>query len=373
MKKINKCYIVTYYQYNNYGTRLQNFAMVETMKTMCDDVSTIAVKSLKREFIKMFKCVILYLPHFTIKQKSWYSEKIKGRKFKEFNKNLHLKNIKYSNLEKLDFSNSIVIAGSDQIWSPKHLSKYPREIHLNFLKFAPSSRRVSYAPSFGVSKIPRDMLDMYVKGLEGFSLLSVRENEGKKIMDNISVTDVEIMPDPVFLLSKEQWSEKLYLDVNVEKDHGYYLLYFLDNNQEVINKIKDRAHKAGKKLIIVNGNNRVDSGITATPEEFLKYIKYADIVFTDSFHGSAFSIIFETKFYVFQRSTVKQFSRIQTLLTKYNCESCIVNNIDEISELNLLGLKEYEEISKIKVLEKKKGMEYLYKAVLKVKEVDKIV
>lgn len=353
-----KCYIATYYQYDNYGTRLQNFALCYTIKRLGHEPITLSITNKKENIIKD---IFSYLPKVTKKQRLWLNNRKKRKIFKDFNRNLNFKNITYNELYKIDFSNAIAIAGSDQVWSPNHLMKKKREKELYFLKFAPKNKRFAYAPSFGVSQLSEEIKDLYKENLKEFKSLSVREVAGQKIILDLIDETVPIIPDPVFLMSKNDW-KTITSNVNKNRDEKEYILtYFLgEPNEKIKNRIEKYAKDNKYKIISIAGNSIKENDIIPAPDEFIELIENAKVVFTDSFHASAFSIIMTTPFFVFKREDVKQFSRIETLLKKYNCLDSIVDNIEIFSNssdiiLNRNTILIDEEIEK----EREKGLNYL--------------
>ncbi len=323
-----KCYIATYYKYDNYGTRLQNFALSQALKEY--DLNPITLylqehKSFKQVALSNIRQVLTFLPIISLKQKIWLNEFKKLKAFNDFNKLLNFKEMEVNELDSLDFDDAIAIAGSDQIWSPNHLRNHPDDIKLFFLQFVPKNKRYAYAPSFGVSSIPNEFKKLYKANLMDFNEVSVREEAGKQILKDLIDEDVLIVPDPVFLLNKEEWRKKL--ELNKENDGEKYVLsYFLGMpDYELKNKIENYSKKNGYKIKNVAGNYYEKGDFVPSPDQFVELIDKAELIFTDSFHACAFSIIMGKPFFVFKRNDVKQFSRIETLLNKYDCLDCIMS------------------------------------------------
>lgn len=357
-----KCYIGTYYKYNNYGTRLQNFALSSVLKSNDIEPVTIYLKdslSFKMILKKIAKQLYVYLPVFSEKKKILLNETKKNKIFNEFNKNLNLLQIKSNDLNNLEMTNSFCIAGSDQIWSPTHLKNNMQDINLFFFDFAPYEKRFAFAPSFGVDEIPKELRELYTKKLNGFKKLSVRENKGKEIILSLINKDVPIMPDPVFLLTKEEWKQSISYNNNFNIKKPYLLTYFLGvPNDDVIKEIKKVCEIYNYQHINISGNHYNEFDIIPNPIEFVGLIDEADFVITDSFHASAFSIIMETNFVVLKRTDVKQFSRIETLLKKYNAETCYME-LKDISNLRNQILKT-SHINREKLyLERERGLKFI--------------
>lgn len=356
-----KVYIATYYKYNNYGTRLQNFALCQVLKQYHCEPKTIYLKSLKEKRNNILKNILVRLPVKSNKREIWINDLKKEKKFREFNKNLNFLNISYKKLCKTDFSNAIAIAGSDQIWSPAHLEKNPEDLKLFFLQFIQREKRYAYAPSFGVSSLSEKESELYKENLNEFNEITVREEAGQKIIKNTINKNVLLMPDPVFLLSKEEWKNFCSTE---QINNNYVVTYFLgEMNNSLEEKIRRYAEKNKCKVYNISGNKFSKNSILASPLEFVNLIANANAVFTDSFHATAFSLIMETPFLVFKRSDVKQFSRIETLLNKYGCQESKIENIEEIQ--NEANLKPSIDNLNVEIIEmdRKYGKSYIEKLI----------
>ena len=95
------------------------------------------------------------------------------------------------------------ICGSDQIWNPTYKSTGSAY----FLQFAPEYKRIAFAPSFGLSRIPDALHTLYKKWLNGIPYLSVREEQGAKIIKELTGRDALVVPDPTLCLTRKQWGQ----------------------------------------------------------------------------------------------------------------------------------------------------------------------
>lgn len=321
-----KCYINTFYEFNNYGTKLQNYALVSILSKYFDEVNTIYLINRKKRIqilIKRFFCIF---PLITDKQKKWKNEFIKESVFYEFNKKLNYKYISLKDLKSEDMTNIYSIVGSDQVWSPNHLANNMQDVELFFMNYNSVSRRFSYAPSFGVDDIPNEMKKIYENGLKNINNICVREEQGKKIIEKIIDKEALVVPDPVFLLSKNKW-EEIFQNEVIEKD--YIFVYFLGNiENNLYNMLEKFSRETNKKIVYVTGNYYDKDNMVLSPNAFIEYISKASYVITDSFHSAAFSLIFQKPFQIFERLDVNQSSRIKNLIKKYKCEKCFVNKKD---------------------------------------------
>jgi len=196
-----------------------------------------------------------------------------------------------------------VIVGSDQLWEPNVAFSY-----FYSLRFVPKGvTRVSFATSTGVSKYPWYVKRLAAKFLKEIDYLSVREAAGQEIIKKISGRDAEIVLDPTYLHTKEEWERLIPKEEIVEP--GYVLNFFLGNNVEMKELARKVAKEKGLRLVdILSNEGDADSQpvgdeilIGQTPEAFINLIRNAECIFTDSFHCFTFSVINMKQVYVSYR------------------------------------------------------------------------
>lgn len=356
MKKIA---VLTINDDTNYGNRLQNYAVQENLKRFKIEVETISNQNGiigKKRFKKLLKN--------QIKKVLSISPEIKRYNyFMEFNKN-----IKYSKYyidkdhipENLKDKYDCFITGSDQVWNPN----FGRMSDIDFLTFAPKEKRNSFSASFGISEISLEMKEYYKERLEGINNISVREEAGKKIVEELTGRkDVQVLVDPTMLLTAEEW-DKVSKEPKQLKTDKYILNYFLGELSETRKKEIDRIAKENNCKVI-NILDKNSPFYQTGPSEFLYLEKNAFLICTDSFHSSVFSILYNRPFIVFDRedSLVSMNSRIETLINKFNLKNRKFTG--KITEENLKH--DYAEAYRILEEERKKSDDFLRKA-LDIKE-----
>lgn len=226
---------------------------------------------------------------------------------------LHLTPEKYKNVEELQRTNmeaDVFIAGSDQIWNPLFNNGRDPSFFLQFGK----GKKVSYAASFGVSDLsPLDGATMK-KWLSSFDKISVRESTGLKLLDELGMKGGIQVPDPVILLDREYWEK---LASSKYRDEKFILVYNLGSlKQDIMNCALRLSKQYGLKIVAVEeiGNiSYADKRIKdAGPCEFVELLTKATFVVTNSFHATAFSILFNIPFFSFIKNATS--SRITDLL-----------------------------------------------------------
>lgn len=213
-------------------------------------------------------------------------------------------------LKKEHIEADIFFAGSDQIWNTIFQNGKDPAFYLDF---APSaSIKASYAASFATDDIAEEYKKSVSDWIDQLDFVSVREKSGVNILQKLGRYDAQQVVDPVFLLSRGEWEGLLNKETY---DEEYLLIYDFDNNEELNNKAVLLAKKNGWKIYSLFPNKICDKCFFHEgPLEFVNLIRNAKMVLSNSFHATAFSIIFEKEFVVFERKE-KINTRMRDLLT----------------------------------------------------------
>lgn len=243
--------------------------------------------------------------------------------------------IKKENIEAL-------ILGSDQIWNPQS-GEIPDVMKLDF---AENIIKISYSPSMCSSSMAglyTDEIKKIADAISSFSYVGVRENSAKEMLARFSRKDINVLLDPVFLLDKKEWLKFANRDYHISQK--FILVY-------CVGIIPTQMVEMIHRIMLDDSINRVlfiktDKGQKVPvewqcvknvgPAEFLALVASAEYIFCDSFHMTAFSIIFKKNFYVFP-TIIKKYEpnleRIVDLLDRFNlgdryinCET-IITDID---------------------------------------------
>lgn len=229
-----------------------------------------------------------------------------------------------------------VVCGSDQIWNPDITCGINPFYFGDILGV---KNKISYAASLGKAVYNETDEQKAAELIKNIDYVSVREEKSVEYIKNISGKKVIGVCDPVFLLPKEEY-EKIAKPIKVKKP--YLLVYSVVNNPTMLSAAREYAAQKGLTLVeICQNKNRKAKHIqlcAATPEEFLGAIKDAETVITNSFHGTAFSIIFNKDLYVFDNKA--RGSRITNILSKAGIEDRIVeSDIKELAPIDYTAVK----------------------------------
>lgn len=190
----------------------------------------------------------------------------------------------------------LYIAGSDQIWNPVFQNGKDPAF---FLDFVPEGRKkISYAASFAVESLQAEDAQRMKLWLQNLDAIAVRESSGVALLHQMGLEGIQVA-DPVFLLPKEHW-EHIAITPG---DEDYILVYDFDNNPNIRQIALHLAAETGRKIVSLFPADWADEvWADAGPREFLGAVLNASMVLSNSFHATAFSLIFRKDFYVANRT-----------------------------------------------------------------------
>lgn len=341
----------------NYGNRLQNYALEQVIINNFGAVNTLAIDN-RNIIIKTISMLKQKKYEFS-KPEISKQKRVKEKVFSPFTRD-YLNNKKEKVFSHYDY----VIVGSDQVWNPNFMKRTDRTKW--FLDFVPKEKRISYAASFGVSEIPDNLHSFFKEGLTNMNYISVREEAGIEIVKNISNRDAELVVDPTMLLTLSEWNELIARKKNssVDRSDKFIIVYMLrEFSHDRKLAVENFAKKNNFKIIQIMGDTYHRDHVVYDPIEFIESIKYAQMVFTDSFHCTVFSILFKTPFCVFDRVGGNMGSRLQTLLKKFSLVKNQYVDEDRTDIQALFKQTAFNEIDSILEEGRQKGIEFLKESI----------
>ena len=346
--------VITLADFNNYGNRLQNYALERLIVEMGYDVNSIV--PYRPNIIKEAVKTVVRKKDTPFAQK-WLQLK-RLNNFLSFDK-------KYAHTYSIDDNDfytipiesyDCFISGSDQVWNPDWADSTYDNM---FLRFCPTNQRISYAASFGVDEIPDKWREKYAVGLSEFHYLSVREKNAVEIVESLIGKKCEKVLDPTMLLDRNEWDRIAYVSRQY-MNKKYILTYFLGGRSDAVNKdILEYARKYDCNVINLLDLN--DPNYSDGPDKFVGLISKAELVLTDSFHATVFSIIYERPFVVYNRKGIgsKMGSRLSSLLDMCELSGRKREHVDETS----LFCCDFQSAKKKIEQEKIHSISFLHKAI----------
>lgn len=358
--------IITFHSAHNYGAVLQAYALNKKIINLGYEAEIIDYRP---QFItelysvnpihKLYKLksIISLLSIYPIRFKKY-------KKFQQFiNNELVLSDKKFNNYAELNdysFDYNVYIAGSDQIWNPE-INGVMGEYFLDFVNNN-MELKISYAASFGKSTLDKRYEEEIASYLKKLDAISVREEDGVKIVNNLINSEPIRVLDPVFLLNAVEWKEQIVIPEIKEK---FILVYMMEYNKKVVDIAGKLAKEKKIKILNISNSIKVPKGFEHNlrdlgPKEFLGYIYSAEHIITNSFHGTAFSIIFEKEFFIVPHTKLN--SRIENILNLTNLKDQQINllNEDELHEKFIRKIN-FEDVRLILKKEINLSIDYLIK------------
>lgn len=308
--------IITFHGSHNHGSVLQAYAtqcVIEKMGChpeiinfrMPSQKEYYALYQTKYGAMRFFRGLLLLPFHVSRMKREAKFEKFIYTRYKLSGPELHSRKDLQSVAEKYD----IYLSGSDQIWSPRIPEFVMSETDYTgvyFLDFVHNRKKISYASSVGEATY--DELLTRKKDLMEYAHISTREERGSEIIAEIVGRPVKTVIDPTLLLTRKDW--KRLCGPRLIKGH-YLFLYTLQgirNGARWIKELRPVSRKLGLPIVACSPfvpviGPGIKSVIDVGPEDFVNLIMYADLVFTDSFHGTAFSVNFDRPFFSLTKET----------------------------------------------------------------------
>lgn len=354
--------IITFVRSENYGAVLQSYALKASLAKMGADAEIVnyPIKYSKLPFPKR----IIHMVWDLIR--SFLGAAKKRRKITAF-----IKNKMGVRDDFFDPQNLLVIrkymkwiVGSDQVWNLK-ITDDPA-FRLEFV--IPNQQKYSYAASFGKNCLDLSEELLFRRSLRDFKLISVREESGIEILRRIGYDAISVL-DPTLLLTSSDWQNHLNL-ANTGQCKDYALCYLLTGNplnRYIISRAYNYTSKNGIDLYVIGARetsilrfwDKVKYINTAGPEEFVELVLNAKIVFTNSFHGTCFSLIFQKQFITFLKGGAERNNRITELLEKLSLSHRIIEGFNDYSEFSNISPINYSIVSPILEQLRQKSLNYL--------------
>lgn len=351
--------IITIYGNENFGNKLQNYALVKILENKGCTVETFINDdyNLFYQIKKNIKKIIYGILNIKTYKRERY--------FLKFNKYLNYSKIKIDynkgvNKNKLYELNSYdyYVYGSDQIWN----CTFEGKTKLMQGMFTDKKKNISFAASIGLNSIPDKSLKIYTNIINNFSKISVREEKAKEILEPIAKSNIEVILDPTLVIETKNWNKVIKKPKNLNIKRKYILLYFLgDISSKKYNDIQKIANKYD--CDIINMMDKNSKFYACGPSEFLYLEKNAFLICTDSFHSSVFAFLFNRPFIVYdreQKGLEAMNSRIENLVKTFSLEDRIYDTKKNIEDyLSYSYKKGYDKLK----IEREKALKFIDNAI----------
>jgi len=359
--------ILTYHSAHNYGAMLQAYALQTNLKDLGHEVQfvhyhseSLELKNRRKQKIRSLRQLVVRVAVFVLRKKF----KRRFSNFESFMKSNLKCTRRYKSTDELNEDPPVFdafICGSDQVWNmgsggePAFFLRFP----------VGDAKRISYAASFGSGSIPQEYEKRLVEWVQPFDAVSVRESTGVDILKNISGTDACQVMDPVFLLSSDEWNQ---IAIEPEYTREYILFYSLEPSKKVSDLLKYLSKSLNMPIVILGKGGgfvltcKTRMAIDSGPAEFLGWFKRASFVVTNSFHATAFSIIYRKPFFTIPHSTrnarMESLLQLTGLLSRQIVDDDMLGGVSDESMRDI----DYSEVVKKLELEIEKSGDFLNQA-----------
>ncbi len=350
---------LTFNTYNNYGNVLQKYALQKILEKFVDytEVLWFNGNSGTSHFWAETGDVPPYPP-----LENYLREAVRMTKFKEFDERYIKTRFNLPYLEEVGDEYDFFVVGSDQVWNP-FCEPVNMPLPVKFLEFVPDEKKIAYAASIATPKLPDEVKEYFRDGVKSFTHVSVREENAVKLIEDLGLESPQLLLDPVFLLTPAEWLKIARRPswFNEKYERGYILTYYLRNFPPP--EIKSVAAELNLPVInlldIKNFNH-----YTIGPEEFLYLFAHATLIYANSFHGVAFSILFKRPFvnceYTDERSKGMG-TRMPSLLKMFGLENRAVYTEDFHKIKSPLEM-DFSRRDEVLTFERMKAFKFLSKA-----------
>lgn len=338
MKKLGILTLV----FQNYGTRLQSYALCKAIEKVCPQdlsfevIDMEGIWSEKRDNKKklLFRIILKYgfrafayirnitrwkkenrlinlVDHTAERQKRSDSFNSLISKIPYTSKKYTCEELRNGALNEF----SAILVGSDQVWNGVKVKCQDIYMLDHFQK-----KGITYAASFGMTSIPSDQFNNYKRRINNFSHLLIREEEGIKLCKSLGRDDAKYVLDPTLLLTGNDYNDLICEKPLVQGD--FVLVYSLNRSYKIYSQANKLAKRNGCKMVILKRSfcppdasmyPDAEELYAVPPEGFLWLIKKAKCVVTNSYHAMLFSINFNNSFYLYLDNSDEENSRMLTL------------------------------------------------------------
>ncbi len=352
----------------NYGSFLQAYALKKVLESKQNSVSFVDILPGKKlEAIESSNRKKRYMSLLKRDIRQILGQRKQKKKFSKVYNEFAKKYLKLSDEKIFDIKSDISIIGSDEVFNCACPSPWGFTTQL-FGENITANKIVTYAASCGSTKIEdinRFNLQEDIKNaLKNVNEISVRDENTYNVISALTNKTIANVLDPTFLYNYEEEINNIKVS-----EENFIILYayparFLDKRE--VDAVKNFAREKNKKIIAIGFYQYwCDKNLILNPFEFLAYIKKADYIITDTFHGTVFSIKYNKNFCTFVRESNK--NKLDDLLNKFNLQSRKIEDVNNMKKV-LNTQIDYNNVNKIIQAKKDQSIEFLENAMQGVKE-----
>ena len=323
--------ILTWHYYGNFGSALQTYALQTVLELQGYKVFIVNYRNIKFGKHSMLKKYVAYMLHMLLSRAPGKIGCNCSFPFFYFQKKFLHETIPFQNVDNIQnilkrYGVDTIVYGSDQIWAPNVFNPIYMGKGIN----SHNIKKISYAASLGVTDISADVAQLYKELLSEYEMITVREEAGVRLLTEKCGITAEVVLDPTLLLNASDYKilERKPRDM---KEKEFCFCYFLNEDNQYLQTVN--KFNIEKYALIGFDANKKHKNIVKNiekigPQEFLWLVHYAKHIYTDSYHGTIFSMLYHKQFNTFERFSpecpINQNSRINQLKKYFFIQDVIV-------------------------------------------------
>lgn len=375
--------ILTHQLLGNYGGILQNFALQEVLREMGHEPITIDYKKTLPQRIKVLsiikRCLLYISNKKSLPLRGWPTKSEEKKIYSNTREFVDryiatTKRIDIDKIDNYDEAFDALVIGSDQVWRYAYMGKDIKHFFGASLPKIPI--KIAYAASYGTDEweMPKTISENCKEWAKRFNAISVREDSGVVLCQKHLNVRADHVLDPTFLVSRERYIDVINRNIckDSECENKKLVTYILDNTkdkQDIVDFVSKKTNANIQPIAVKEfskvGHTRLNECIIPPIEHWLKGIMNAKFVITDSFHGTAFSIIFNKPFITITNNS-RGVSRMTSLLKIFNLENRLVNGYNEKDIINKLSEDiGWGQVNNILFKEKQNSLLFIHKSLTK--------
>lgn len=345
----------------NFGSKLQAIATSEVLKMVGYDstcVNYIPPRITRSRYwgkpilnpIKFTRRLLFY-PFYLISERNFDGYL---SKYCKVSKPFYAEDDFIKNCPKAD----VYVSGSDQLWNYKHNEGNDKHYFFDGIE----GKKIAYASSVGMTSLPEDYAAYVKEQLSQYSAISVREQSAVELLGKMGISATHVL-DPTFMLNKEEWKPFASKRLVKEKYIFVYLPYNIKDKDLIYRSVRKIAKEKNLKVVSYSDNVIKDKYADQTiyfvnPGEILSLILHAEVVMTNSFHGTAFSINLNKQFWTYMPSSFS--TRITSILNLCGLNDRLLE--EEISDKQMNEIADFNHSNNVLQQERQKAYDFLTKA-----------
>jgi hypothetical protein len=343
--------ILTFQCTQNYGAVLQAYALKYYLEKLGYSVEIINyTPSYLTERYKVFDskrifkgAVLKILPSFFKELLLLRRRLIRTHNFNSFRiKHFNLSGIKFSEVQSVELRYDTIVVGSDQVWN-KVITKGFDPYFWGELKNSSKVSIISFAASMEAKQLEENDKKTITNHLQNFRAISVRENVLQNILTPLTPKKIQRVIDPTLLLTNNDWNliakEPTFKSKYVLVYHVRWSPYSMRIAREIA---RTRNLEIVQLTVGLRAMYRKNLFQTESPEKFLGWFKNADFIVTASFHGTAFSLIYNKEFITLNLDDNRD-TRNESILNELDLSDIFVNHKNKMPNLNKIDYSKINE------------------------------